>query len=79
MSDWPESASPQDACVSVVAAASGLLDRDTGLPQVPPPAVLARTGPAEWLCPTVVEHLRAAHDRYRAEAGALGAAPAAPF
>ena len=76
MSDWPEHASPADACVTVVAAAGGLLDRHVGLPADPPPPVLAATGPAAWLCPTVVEHLRNAAARYRDQAGALGAGAA---
>jgi hypothetical protein len=77
--DWPEDGSPEDACVTVVGAASGLLDREFGLPENPPPAVLAATGPAEWLCSTVVEHLRQVHVRYREQAGALGAGIVGPF
>jgi hypothetical protein len=77
--DWPADGSPADACVTAIATASGLLDRALGLPEDPPPAVLAATGPAEWLCPTVVEHLREAHNRYRDQAGALGAGVVGPF
>jgi hypothetical protein len=76
MADWPEHASPADACVTVVAAAGGLLDRHGGSPQHPTPAVLAATGPTEWLCPTIVEHLQQADARYRAQAGALGSGAA---
>jgi Golgi phosphoprotein 3 (GPP34) len=78
-SDWPADASPQDACVTVVAGASGLLDPEFDLPVQPSPALLAATGPAEWLCPTVVEHLRQAHVRYRDQAGALGGGVIGPF
>jgi hypothetical protein len=78
-SDWPADASPADACVTVVAGASGLLDPEFDLPVAPPPALLAATGPAAWLGPTVVEHLRQAHARYRDEAGALGGGIVAPF
>ena len=70
--DWPADASPEDACVTVVAGASGLLDREFHLPADPPPALIAATGPAEWLCSSVVERLRQAHARYRDQAGALG-------
>jgi hypothetical protein len=75
-SGWPPNASPEDACVTVVAGAGGLLDPEFGLPEDPPPALLAATGPAAWLSPTVVEHLRQAHARYRDQAGALGSTPA---
>jgi hypothetical protein len=78
-SDWPADASPADACVTVVAGASGLLDPEFDLPVAPPPALLTATGPAVWLGPTVVEHLRQAHARYRDEAGALGGGIVAPF
>ena len=70
--DWPADASPEDACVTVVAGASGLLDPEFHLPADPPPALIAATGPAEWLCSSVVERLRQAHARYRDQAGALG-------
>ena len=36
-------------------------------------ALLVDLAPAEWLCPTVVEHLRQAQARYLVQAGALGA------
>jgi hypothetical protein len=78
-SDWPPDASREDACVTVVAGASGLLDPEFDLPADPPPELLAATGPATWLCPTVVEHLRQAHARYRDQAGALGGGVVGPF
>ncbi len=78
-SAWPADASPEDACVTVVAGASGLLDPEFDLPADPPPDVLAATGPAAWLCPTVVEHLRNADARYRDQAGALGGGVVGPF
>ena len=71
-SDWSTDASPEDACVTVIAATSGLLDRELGVGQLPSPAVLAATGDAEWLCPTVVEYLTRTAARYRHQAGALG-------
>jgi hypothetical protein len=77
--DWPADATPQDACVTVVAGASGLLEPEFDLPADPPPELLAATGPAGWLCPTVVEHLRQAHARYRDQAGALGGGVVGPF
>lgn len=70
--DWPADASPEDACVTVVAGASGLLDPEFDLLVDPPPALLAATGAAGWLCPTVAEHLVRAHHRYRDQASALG-------
>lgn len=72
LTDWPEDASPADACVTALAAAAGLLDRGTGRSQAPPPVVLTATGPAQWLCPTAVEHLLQAHALYRGQADALG-------
>ena len=72
MADWPEDATPEDACVTVLAAASGLLDRESGLPEGPSPAVLAATAPADWLCAAAAEHLQRAHSRYLAQASALG-------
>jgi hypothetical protein len=70
--DWPEDATPADACVTVLAAASGLLDRDAGLPEGPPPAVLAAAAPVDWLCAVAAEHLQRAHRRYLDQASALG-------
>jgi Golgi phosphoprotein 3 (GPP34) len=79
MSDWPADASPDDACVTVVAGASGLLDAELDLPADPPPDLIAATGPAAWLCPTAVDHLRRAHARYRDQASALGGGVVGPF
>ncbi|MGY1603643.1 GPP34 family phosphoprotein [Geodermatophilus sp. SYSU D00815] len=62
---------PQDACVTAVAAASGLLDRDRGLAVEPPAPLVAAAGPAAWLCQAVCEHLVRTAARYRAQAGAL--------
>jgi hypothetical protein len=68
--DW----SPADACVTAIACASGLLDRDDAILQRPPDDVVAAAGPVAWLCTAVVDHLLATGARYRAQAGALGAA-----
>jgi Golgi phosphoprotein 3 (GPP34) len=70
---------PEDACVIAIACASGLLERDTALAEPPPAAVPAAAGRAEWLCTAVVEHLLVTGQRYRSEAGALGAGPVGPF
>jgi hypothetical protein len=66
--------SPADACVTAIACASGLLDRETSILQRPPGEVVAAAGPAAWLCTAVVDHLLATGARYRTQAGALGAA-----
>ena len=58
--------------MTVIAAASGLLDRELGLGEPPSSAVLAATGDADWPCPTVVEYLMRTAARYRDQAGALG-------
>ena len=71
-SDWPTDASHVDACVTVVADAGGLLDPEFGIPVAPSPVVLAATGPAAWLCSTVVDHLERTSSRYRDQASALG-------
>ena len=70
-SAWPADASPDDACVTVVAGASGLLDRDFGLGHPPSAAEFAASGDVAWLCTAVAEHLQRAADRYRTEAAAL--------
>jgi hypothetical protein len=70
---------PEEACVTAIACASGLLERDTALAAPPPAAVTAAAGGVAWLCSAVVEHLLLAGHRYRSEAGALGAGPAGPF
>jgi Golgi phosphoprotein 3 GPP34 len=62
---------PDDACVTAVAAGAGLLDRRLGTPLEPATAVVDAAGPAAWLCRTAVEHLLQAARRYRAQAGAL--------
>ena len=72
MADWPDDATPEDACVTVLAGASGLLDRDLGLPESPSPAVLAATAPVEWLCAAAAEYLQQARSRYLDQASALG-------
>ncbi len=73
--DWRGPAgggTPQDAAVTALAMAAGLLDREAGWSSPPPDALVAATGPAAWLCAVVVEHLRAAAVRYAAEASGLG-------
>ncbi|MET0763963.1 MAG: GPP34 family phosphoprotein [Blastococcus sp.] len=71
--------SPEDACVAAIACASGLGERDTALAEAPPAAVIAAAGRVSWLCTAVVEHLLLTGQRYRSEAGALGAGPVGPF
>jgi hypothetical protein len=73
--DW----SPADACVTAIACAAGLLDRDFAALERPPGDVLAAAGPAAWLCTAVVDHLLASGARYRAQAGALAAGTSGPF
>ena len=70
---------PEDACVTAIACASGLLERNSALAVAPPAWVTAAAGPAAWLLTAVVEHLFVAADRYRTEAGALGSGPVIPF
>ena len=78
-SEMPPGCTPQDAGVTAVACAAGLLDRDGGLNERPPAEVVAAAGSAAWLCAAVVDHLLLAGARYRAQAGALGAGPVGPF
>ncbi|WP_448623670.1 GPP34 family phosphoprotein [Geodermatophilus sp. URMC 64] len=59
---------PEDACVTAVAAASGLLDRDHGLPVRPPAPVVAAADAAEWLCAAVADHLYGTACRLRSQA-----------
>jgi hypothetical protein len=66
--------SPADACVTAIACAAGLLDPVHQVLERPPGEVVAAAGPAAWLCTAVVDHLLATGARYRAQAGALGAA-----
>ena len=70
---------PEDACVTAIACASGILERDSGLAEPPPAAVITGAGRVTWLCAAVVEHLLEVGQRYRSEAGALGAGPVGPF
>jgi hypothetical protein len=56
--DEPLGWSAADACVTAVAAAGGLLSRETGYSLPPSPAVVAATGAVSWLCEAVVDHLR---------------------
>ena len=65
----PDGWTPADACVTAVAAAAGLLDRDTGAPQVLDETVLAAAGSSAWLCEAVAEHLFTTATRYRLRAG----------
>jgi hypothetical protein len=69
----------EDACVTAVAAAAGLLDRERGLPQEPAATVIGAAGSADWLCRVAVDHLLDAATRYRSQAGALRVADAGPF
>jgi hypothetical protein len=61
----PDGWTPTDVCVTAVAGAAGLLDRDTGAPQAAAPTVLAAAGSCAWLCEAVAEHLVATATRYR--------------
>ena len=71
---WPDgTGSPQDAAVTAIALAAGLLDREHGWSTPPAEALVAATAPADWLCAVVVEHLRAAAVRYAGET--YGTAP----
>ena len=69
-----EGGSPQDAAVTALAMAAGLLDREHGWSSPPPESFVAATAPADWLSAVVVDHLRAAAVRYVAEASSM-----APF
>jgi hypothetical protein len=70
---------PADACVTAVAAAGGLLDREVWFPERPADEVIAATGPVAWLCTAVVDHLLLAFERYSRQAGALGGGQLGPF
>jgi len=60
---------PEDACVTAVAAASGLLiSRSAGGPVAPDPAVVAAAEPVAWLCGAAADHLHRTAVRYRAQA-----------
>jgi hypothetical protein len=61
-----------DACVSVVAGAAGLLDRASGYVQAPSQEVLAAAGSTAWLCTAIVDHLQVLSVRWAAEAAGLG-------
>jgi Golgi phosphoprotein 3 (GPP34) len=63
-----EGGTPQDAAVTAIAMAAGLLDREHGYSTPPPESLVAATAPADWLCAVVVEHIRGAAVRYAAEA-----------
>jgi hypothetical protein len=65
--------SPADACVTAIACASGLLDRDEWLLERPPGEMMTAAGPVAWLCTAVVDHVLTTGARYRSQAGALGA------
>jgi hypothetical protein len=72
--DDPLGWSPADACVTAVAAAGGLLARETGYSLPPSPAIVAAAGPVAWLCEAVVEHLR-----QEAQGAAVPLGPVTPF
>ncbi|WP_170861085.1 GPP34 family phosphoprotein [Trujillonella endophytica] len=61
----------QDAAVTAVAAAAGLLDRRRGEPDEPSPGLLAATGDVRWLADHVTGHVTAACWRYRAQSMGL--------
>ena len=70
--DDPAGWTPQDAGVTAIAAVTGLLTA-LGYAEPPPPAVVAATGDAAWLCAAVVDHLDELRTRYAA--GAAGMSP----
>ena len=69
--DGAEAWTPVDAAVTAIAMVTGLLDKEQGMPEEPPVALLSMTGPAQWLCTAVVDHLRVTAARYRVEATGL--------
>jgi hypothetical protein len=76
--DPPDGWTVEDACVTAIAGASGLLDPDRdffsaggGWPVEPSEEVLAATGPVAWLCAAAVDHLRRTVMNYRVYASGL--------
>ena len=63
--------SREDAGVTALAAASGVLDRRTGSPVEPAASVVAAAGDAAWMCQAAAAHLYATAMRYRRQRGAL--------
>ena len=57
--------------MTIVAAAAGLLDREYGSSVDVPPDLLEATG-VGWAAGAVVDHLRAAAERYLTQRTALG-------
>jgi hypothetical protein len=73
-SDWTAA----DTCVWAVAAAAGLLERDSlGPADAVPTDVMATADRAAWLCTAVVEHLQGLTSRYALQTAGLG--PVGPF
>jgi hypothetical protein len=75
LADDPTGWRPEDAAVTALASAAGLLGttRTEGWDRDPPPVpdpVLAAAGPARWLCGAAVEHLAWSRRRDRLVAGA---------
>jgi hypothetical protein len=68
----PDGVTPADACVTAVAAASGLLDRESGFPDQPSHGLLTATGRAQWLAEHVAAHLAATNQRFREQVSGLG-------
>jgi hypothetical protein len=69
--------SPEDAGVTAIAEASGLLiARTRGVPLEPSPELVAAAGPAAWLCRAVVDHLYRTAVLYRVQARGLAVADA---
>lgn len=68
----PAGSDPVEACVTVVLAASGLLDRRHGFPVEVPAGLLDAAGDARWLAEHVAGHLTATQRRYRMQARAMG-------
>jgi hypothetical protein len=69
--DDPVGWTPQDAGVTAIAAVAGLLV-PIGEAERPPPAVMAATGAAAWLCEAVVDHLEVLRIRFMTQAAGLG-------
>jgi hypothetical protein len=70
----PSQLPPEDACVTAVAAAAGLLARETGAPADVPATLVTSTGEARWLAEYVAPHLTATYWRHRSQAIGLRAA-----
>jgi hypothetical protein len=69
--DWSPDWSAVECCVTLVAGAAGLLNREFGMPENVPPAVVQATGVA-WVATAVLDHLSQAAHRYRTEIAGIG-------